>query len=182
MDFIDFLATPPELDATIRCELRHPQTGAAITSGGHPCVVLCWPKEGPQAQRIVRLELSERTTQAMKAEAGEVREIDFDRMQFEINRYAVALVAGFENMQTAGEDGPRPMTIADVEAFARNPWFSEMSVMHQQRRALGVRKRKGETDAELEARKTEWLGASFAQQIIDAVEAHSGFLGVAGKG
>jgi len=187
MDFLKAYDARAAAEDLIEHELRDQATGEVIRSGKKPCIVLVRSTmsadilaEDRAAKNAAMKEMFRRA-RAKKAEteaADEEIEFDWNEIEAKINERAVKLIAGFRNMQTEGPDGPRDLTADDAPAFVA---LNHISEEHHWRNVIPLSKNDDESDEDFEARKAkveaEWLGASFAQQIVDAAREHADFLG-----
>jgi hypothetical protein len=99
-----------------------------------------------------------------------------------MNERAASLIAGFKNLETEDEGGKRPLTAGDAEAFVS---LNRLSEEHHFRKMIPLTQNDDETDEDFATRKEKiekaWLGASFAQQVIDAADEHMAALGKPAK-
>lgn len=192
MDFLKQFDARAAAEDLIEMEVRNQATGDVIKNGGKPCIVLVRSNmsaeilaEDRAAKNAAMKEVFRRARAKKKdAEAADDEDVDFDWNEIEakINARAVKLIAGFKNIQTAGDDGQRDLTADDAEAFVA---LNRISEDHHWRNVIPLNQNEDETDEAFEARKAkieaEWLGASFAQQVIDAAREHADFLAKRGK-
>lgn len=192
MDFLKTYDARAAAEELIECKLRDQATGEIIKSGSKPCIVLVKSTmsaailaEDRAAKNAAMKEMFRRA-RAKKDEAetpDDDVQFDWNEIEEKINERAVKLIAGFRNMQTAGEDGPRALTVDDAGAFVG---LNRISEEHHWRNVIPLSQNDDESAEEFEARKAEveaeWRGASFAQQIVDAAREHADFLGKRAKG
>ena len=187
MDFLKEYDARAAAENLIEYELRDQATGKVITNGKKPCVVLIRSTmseeilSADRAEKNAAMTEAFRRARAAKNEGGEAEaSVDFDwsRIEEQINNRAIRLIAGFRNMQTKGDSGPRELTVEDVSAFVA---LNRISEDHHWRRVIPLVKNDGEKERDFVKRKAkvenEWLQASFAQQIVDAASEHAALLG-----
>ncbi|MBA86135.1 MAG: hypothetical protein CML69_15590 [Rhodobacteraceae bacterium] len=187
MDFLKEYDARAAAENLIEYELRDQATGKVITNGKKPCVVLIRSTmseeilSADRAEKNAAMTEAFRRARAAKNEGGEAEaSVDFDwsRIEEQINNRAIRLIAGFRNMQTKGDSGPRELTVEDASAFVA---LNRISEDHHWRRVIPLVKNDGEKERDFVKRKAkvenEWLQASFAQQIVDAASEHAALLG-----
>lgn len=192
MDFLKTYDARAAAEDLIEMEIRDQATGETIMNGKKPCIVLVRSSLSAEiladdraAKNAAMKEIFRRARTKKKGTDGaEDEDIDFDWNDIEsrTNERAVRLIAGFKNMQTQGDDGPRDLTEADAEAFVA---LNHISEEHHWRNVIQLTRNEDESDEEFDARKAQvesaWLGASFAQQVVDAAREHADFLAKRGK-
>lgn len=172
-------------------ELRDQATGEVIMSKGKPAIVLV---RSSQSDAVLSADRSEKNKALIAAfKKSREKQSDEDRsdgLRFDwgeveeaTNKRAIVFIAGFKNLYTETEGGKmRKLTEADAEAFVS---LDRISEEHHWRSIIPLSKNDDESDDEFAARKAEiegrWLGASFAQQIIDAESEHTAALGKPAK-
>lgn len=187
MDFLKDYDARAAAENLIEYELRDQVTGRVITNGKKPCIVLIRSTmseeilSADRADKNAAMTEAFRRARAAKDEGGEAESnVDFDwsRIEEQINNRAVRLIAGFRNIRTESEDGPRDLTIADAPAFVA---LNRISEDHHWRRVIPLVRNDDEKKSDFTKRKArvegEWLQASFAQQIVDAASEYAAFLG-----
>ena len=194
MDFLKEFDARSAAEELIEVAIRDQVTGEAILNGKKPCIVLVKSFLCEEVLRADRAESSAATRSAF-AKARKARKdgkpkeeeekvsFDWDEIEERVNARAVRMIGGFKNLQTVGENGKsRSLTAKDAEAFVA---LNRISENHHWRKVLPLSQNGDESDEAFEARKervsSEWLGASFAQQILDAAAEHAELLGKRAK-
>lgn len=160
MDFLKQYDARAAAENAREMELRDQSTGEIITNGGKPCIVLVKGASSRSIQAELRRDEIER---AKKAKAAKNADGDVDTRTAEdlhetTCKAAARFIAGFKNMQTAGEDGKaRDLTKDDAAAFCDLTFISMAHLMKDE-------DTKG------------WTKPSFAQQVLDFAQDDAAFL------
>ena len=184
MDFLSKFDSRTAAETPRPYHLRHQGNGEPIIDGDTPCIVLVKGAASRSAQSAIRAEEQERM-KALKGARNKAEETQaLEDLHQTLCKAAARFIAGFEGMQTAGDDGqPRAMDERDIAKFLD---LTFISLPHLMKAQNAPQRQPDEDDASFEARKAaheaEWTRPSFAQQIIDAAQEDADFLANAGRG
>ena len=184
MDFLNTFDVRSAAEKPIPLHLRHQSSGAPIMDGDTPCIVLVKGASSRSAQAAIRAEEQERMRALKEAKTDADQAQALEDLHQTLCKAAARFIAGFQGMQTTGEDGnPRAMDSRDITRFLDLTFISLPHLMKAQNAPV---RQPGEDQAAFDARKAahsaEWTRPSFAQQVLDAAQRDEDFLAAAGRG